>query len=189
MKLVVFIGYPRVGKSGLIVALANALKQEGRRVRILHNGIGRLAAPGAEALDVVEVHGGCVCCDLAMGLFSMLRKWAHEQPPPDVVLLEGSPTASPDTLEIILAQLYEWVHETHLVTMTDAERMARVGWPLDYLTERQVASADLWFVVNADRPDPSRLDAVVASLEARVAPHKIGRALEALPALRNAIGI
>ncbi|MGQ9904986.1 MAG: GTP-binding protein [Anaerolineae bacterium] len=187
MKLITFVGYSRVGKSSAIVALATALQQEGRRVRILHNGPGRLTTPGAEALDVVEIHGGCVCCDLAMGLFAMLKKWAQEQPPLDVVILEGSPVASPDTLEIILAQLYSWVNETHLVTMTDAERMARVGRPLDYLTKRQVASADLWFVVNADRADPARLDEVIAALKARAAPHKIGRAVEAMPAIRSAV--
>lgn len=187
VKLITFIGYSRVGKSSAIVALATALQQEGRRVRILHNGPGRLTTPGAEVLDVVEIHGGCVCCDLAMGLFAMLKKWAQEQPPLDVVILEGSPVASPDTLEIILAQLYGWVNETHLVTMTDAERMARVGRPLDYLTERQVASADLWFVVNADRADPARLDEVIAALKARAAPQKIGRVVEAMPALRSAV--
>ena len=104
-----------------------------------------------------------------------------------MVILEGSPVASPDALEITLAQLYGWVSETHLVTMTDAERMARVGRRLDYLTERQVASADLWFVVNADRADPARLDEVIAALEARAAPQKIGRAVEAMPALRRAV--
>lgn len=187
VQLVTFIGYSRVGKSGAIVALAAALQQDGRRVRILHNGPGRLTAPGAEALDVVEIHGGCVCCDLAMGLFSMLKKWSQEQPPLDVVLLEGSPVASPDVLEITLAQLYGWVDAAHLVTMTDAERMARVGRPLDYLTERQVASADLWFVVNADRADPARLDDVIAALESRAAPQKIGRGTEAVPAIRAAI--
>ena len=187
MKLITFIGYSRVGKSSTIVALATALQQDGQRVRILHNGPGRLTTPGAEALDVVEIHGGCVCCDLAMGLFSMLKKWAQEQPPLDVVILEGSPIASPDVLEVILAQLYGWVSETHLVTMTDAERMARVGRPLDYLTERQVASADLWFVVNADRADATRLDDVIASLEARSTPRKIGRGVEAVPALREVV--
>lgn len=182
VKLVTFIGYSRVGKSSTVLALAGALQAQGRRVRILHNGPGRLNADGL-GLDVVEIHGGCVCCDLAMGLFTLLKKWALEQPPLDVVLLEGSPVASPDILEITLAQLYHWVREAHLVTMTDAERMARVGRPLDYLTERQVASADIWFVVNTDKADPERLDQVIASLEARAVPQKISRGVDAVPAL------
>lgn len=186
MKLVTFIGYPHVGKSSAIVALADQLQREGKRVRILHNGPGRLDTAGHE-LDVAEMHGGCVCCDLAMGLFSLLRKWSQEQPPVDAVLLEGSPVASPDVLEITLAQLYQWVQETHLVTMTDAERMARVGRPLDYLTERQVACADHWFIVNADKADPSRLEDVIASLEARATPQRIGRSVEAVPRIRATI--
>jgi G3E family GTPase len=186
VKLITFIGYSRVGKSSAILALASDLQQDGRRVRILHNGPGRLNADGL-GLDVVEIHGGCVCCDLAMGLFSLLKKWSQEQPPLDMVLLEGSPVASPDVLEITLAQSYGWVDMAHMVTMTDAERMARVGRPLDYLTERQVASADTWFVVNADRADPARLDEVIAALEARAAPQKIGRSVEAVPLIRAAI--
>jgi G3E family GTPase len=184
VKLLTFIGYSRVGKSSTIVALARELQREGKRVRILHNGPGRLAAEG---LDVAEIHGGCVCCDLAMGLFSLLKKWAQEQPPLDAVLLEGSPVASPDVLEITLAQLYQWVQETHLITLTDAERMARVGLPLDYLTERQVASADHWFIVNADKADPARLEEAVGALESRAAPQRIGRGVEAVPRLRAAI--
>lgn len=64
MKLVTFIGYSRVGKSSTILALASALQADGKRIRILHNGPGRLNADGL-GLDIVEMHGGCVCCDLA----------------------------------------------------------------------------------------------------------------------------
>src|SRR5688572_30466447 len=97
----ILTGFLGAGKTTLVNRVLGA--PQGRRIAVLVNDVGQInvdrALIQAEAGDLIELSGGCVCCqvDLQRDLFSGVDDLI-ERARPDVVLLETTGIADPSVL-------------------------------------------------------------------------------------------
>jgi G3E family GTPase len=78
MKLLLVTGFLGSGKTSLILALARAARERGRRTAIIVNEIGEIGIDDQLMrrldLDVWELTNGCICCTLTADLITTLQK-------------------------------------------------------------------------------------------------------------------
>ena len=78
MHLLLISGFLGSGKTTLIIKLAQAATEAGRKTAILVNEIGQIGLDDQLMrqldLDVYELLGGCICCTLSSGLVAALEK-------------------------------------------------------------------------------------------------------------------
>jgi len=118
MRLVQIAGYLGSGKTTLVLATAQRLSEEGRKVAILVNDVGSVPVDGRvmeeKGLTVKDLGGGCICCQLAGNLRKTLEMLVRQRDP-DILIIEPTGMAVPNT-----------VRETALL---DAEKTGVVPGP------------------------------------------------------------
>src|SRR5512147_1688156 len=126
MRLLLFAGFLGSGKTTLILALAKRAALERARVCVLVNEVGEVGIDGEVLrlgdMEVVEITGGCICCQIGVDLVRALRDLEQEFGP-DLVIVEASGIATPegvrDSIERYPPQELTGVQT---VTAVDAER-------------------------------------------------------------------
>ena len=148
MNLIAFTGFFGAGKTTLLLALARFLCIEhGLRVVVIQNEIGEIGVDDrrlrAAEMEVSELLGGCICCELQGSLLVALAR-IEEDYQPDVVLLEASGMATPDVLRGILRGLDPPPDRLQVIGVLDAERLQRLENEFSMpFVERTVASSNL----------------------------------------------
>ncbi len=103
MKLVQIAGYLGSGKTTLIIALSKGLTQGGDKVAILVNDVGEISVDGKVmqeyGLTVKDIGGGCICCQVAGSLLKTLEMLAHSAVPPDLIMVEPTGMAVPNSIK------------------------------------------------------------------------------------------
>lgn len=105
----VLCGSLGAGKTTLLMRLLEYWKAEGRRVGVLMNEAGEISIDGPRAgtlaEQVMNLAGGCICCDtkedLSWGLAQLVRDYES-----DVVILECSGLADPAEVVDAVTDLY-----------------------------------------------------------------------------------
>ncbi len=102
MKLFQVAGYLGSGKTTLIVSLAKALTSEGLKVAILVNDVSGIPVDGdvisEYGLEVKEIGGGCICCQVAGSMKKTLELLAQNMDP-DIVVVEPTGIAVPSSIK------------------------------------------------------------------------------------------
>jgi cobalamin biosynthesis protein CobW len=140
-------GFLGSGKTTLVQHLLRRAQAAGMRVAVVSNEFGELGidrallSEGGEVL--VELQGGCVCCQLSNELLNTLQMlWERFQP--DQVIVETSGVALPGDVQLNFWRepVSEWISDDLVVVVVNAEQVLE-GRDLDGTFAHQVNSADL----------------------------------------------
>lgn len=101
MHLLLVLGFLGSGKTTLVIRLAKAAVEQGRRVAILVNEIGEIGIDNQLMrqldLNVWELVNGCICCTLSGDLVATLQTLDSDYHP-DLVIVEPSGAADPRSI-------------------------------------------------------------------------------------------
>jgi cobalamin biosynthesis protein CobW len=156
-------GFLGSGKTTLVRHLLLDAQARGRRLAVVSNEFGELgidaALLGNAAGRMVELAGGCVCCQLSDELVDTLVE-LHETVQPDCIVIECSGVALPfDTqLHLYRPEVRAWLGDEACVVVVDAERAHET----DPLFAEQLQSADLVVLNKCDLVDGDGLRAARA---------------------------
>lgn len=164
-QVLVVSGFLGSGKTTLVRRLLEEGQRDGIRTAVVSNEFDALGidealmaetraasiGEGAEdAVDFVELAGGCVCCRLSDDLLLTLQQlW--ERSNPERVIVETSGVALPyDTLiNFWRDPVRQWAVDESSVVVVSAEQLATAR-DLDSTFEDQVCSADLLLLSKTD---------------------------------------
>lgn len=147
-------GFLGSGKTTLVQHLLRYAQAAGTRAAVVSNEFGELGidrallSEGGEAL--VELQGGCVCCQLSNELLNTLQMlW--EKFRPDQVIVETSGVALPGDVQLNFWRepVSEWISDDVVVVVVNAEQVLE-GRDLDGTFAHQVNSADLLLLNKID---------------------------------------
>jgi len=129
MELIVISGFLGSGKTTILLSLARAFSEQGRKVAVIENEIGKDGVDGellkAEGLSVREIYSGCICCSLRHDLVQTLLELEREYQP-DVVFLEPSGVAGPKQIQFALNGYGGEIDRKTMVVVADAERLPAI---------------------------------------------------------------
>ena len=153
MRLLLFTGFLGSGKTTLILALAKQAAVQRARVCVLVNEVGEVGIDGEVLrlgdMEVVEITGGCICCQIGVDLVRALRDLEREFRP-DLVIVEASGIATPaGVLDSIRRYPPETLETILTVTVVDPTRFEALYDVLTPLIEGQLSGADRVVVTKA----------------------------------------
>ncbi len=159
MKVVQIAGYLGSGKTTLIIAVGRILSAEGVRVAILVNEIGEIPVDGKViqdyGLQVKDIGGGCICCQV-LGNLNRTLKLLSEGPNPDIVIIEPTGMAVPNSImETVKLLKYDAGPTIVLFDTTRSEKL------LSYATLKRLVCTQL---KDADIIALSKVDKVPAEI-------------------------
>ena len=141
-----FCGSLGAGKTTLLMRLLEYWKQQGRRVGVLMNEAGEISIDGPRAGTIAEqvmnLAGGCVCCDtkedLSWGIAQLVNDTGS-----DVLILECSGLADP-------AEVIDAVTDLYTARLATLERVIALLHPIasetshssQYVTSQAIRCAD-----------------------------------------------
>ena len=175
MRLLLFAGFLGSGKTTLILALARRAAHDNLRVCVLVNEVGEVGIDGEVLrlgdMEVVEITGGCICCQIGVDLVRALRDLEQEFRP-DLVIVEASGIASPEgVLDSIQRYPPRTLESVRAVTVVDPTRFEALQEVLTPLIEGQIAGADCLAVTKSGEALPEEL-ALTTRAVGRLAPEK-----------------
>ncbi len=162
MRLLLFAGFLGSGKTTLILALAKQAALRHSRVCVLVNEVGEVGIDGEVLrlgdLEVVEITGGCICCQIGVDLVRALRELEQEFAP-DLVMIEATGIATPEgVLDSIRRYPPRALDSLKTVTVVDAVRFEALHEVLTPLIEAQIAGADVVVITKADEATAEELE-------------------------------
>jgi G3E family GTPase len=165
MKVIQIAGFLGSGKTTTLISMSKAIGQKlNKKVAVIVNEIGN-APVDAKILEeyglkVATVGGGCICCEVAVGLADtlVLLKKAVD---PDLVLIEPTGVAVPDQVKdaILMSGSRISVEVGLAVVLLDPfiEDDMLAGEAEDNFIVRQIANADIIAVNKIDAVDETRI--------------------------------
>lgn len=184
--MLVVSGFLGSGKTSLVRHLLAEAQRRGERLAVVSNEFGALgidrallggaaSAPGAPA--ILELDGGCVCCELSEDLVRTLEALRREVAP-DRIAIETSGVALPYDVQLSLWRppVADWIADDLGIVVVNAEQLAEER-DLGATFEQQVSAADLLVLNQVDRVPAERLPALEARLRALEPEARIVRAL------------
>jgi len=168
IPILIVSGFLGAGKTSLVCWLLAEAKRSGKRVAVISNEFGALgidqALLGEGGPAVVQLDGGCVCCQLSDELIDtleMLRKNVN----PDQIIIETSGVALPGDTQVNLWRepVKSWISDDLAVVIVNAEQVLEER-DLDGTFEYQLTSADLLVLNKVDLVP----DGVLPAIEARL---------------------
>jgi G3E family GTPase len=163
MNLFVIAGFLGSGKTSLLLAVAKAFSEAGRKLAIIENEIGKVGVDdivlSEEGLTVREIYSGCICCSLRLDLINVLLELEREMAP-DVVLLEPSGVASPRQALLALDGYGGEIDRRHVAVVIDAERFLRLSDLNIPIIADGIEAADILVINKTDLVDAECLDAI-----------------------------
>ena len=158
MKIVEVAGFLGSGKTTTILKIAERLGRKGAMVAVVVNSLGGVPVDGLvfreSGLNVKEIGGGCICCELAVNLAHTIRL-LKETYNPDFVMIEPVGLAIPkQVMSAVRASKLEVEISPVLVLfdINDAEASLdeeRLG----HLVIRQIKGADIIAINKIDLVD------------------------------------
>lgn len=158
LKIVEVAGFLGSGKTTTILKIAERLGRKGAMVAVVVNSLGGVPVDGLvfreSGLNVKEIGGGCICCELAINLAHTIRL-LKETYNPDFVMIEPVGLAIPkQVMSAVRASKLEVEISPVLVLfdINDAEASLdeeRLG----HLVIRQIKGADIIAINKIDLVD------------------------------------
>lgn len=158
LKIVEVAGFLGSGKTTTILKIAERLGRKGAMVAVVVNSLGGVPVDGLvfreSGLNVKEIGGGCICCELAVNLAHTIRL-LKETYNPDFVMIEPVGLAIPkQVMSAVRASKLEVEISPVLVLfdINDAEASLdeeRLG----HLVIRQIKGADIIAINKIDLVD------------------------------------
>jgi G3E family GTPase len=159
------------GKTTLLMRLLEYWRDRGLRAGVLMNEAGEISIDGPRvgtvAEQVMNLAGGCVCCDtkedLSWGIAQLVRDYAS-----NLIVLECSGLADP-------AEVIDGVTDLHTARLAKLERVIALLHPIagaqshssTFVTEQAIRCADELILNKRDLYVPGHWDQFKASIVAR----------------------
>jgi len=161
-------GFLGAGKTSLVRGLLAEAKRQGKRVAVISNEFGALgidqALFGASGEALVQLDGGCVCCQLSDELVDTLER-LRRNVNPDQIIIETSGVALPGDTQVQLWRepVKSWLADDTSVVVVDAEQVLEQR-DLAGTFEYQLTSADLLVLNKIDLVPADALPVIEARL-------------------------
>ncbi len=167
MHLLLVTGFLGSGKTTLILSLARAAHESGRRAAIIVNEIGEIGIDNQLMrqldLDVWELFNGCICCTLTADLVTTLQKLDADYAP-DLVIVEPSGAADPRSLLNALPYYRGRPLEgTRWITVLDPLRLRMLLDVLEPLITAGIRQADYLLISKTDLASPEEIAAAATA--------------------------
>jgi G3E family GTPase len=169
VPVLIVSGFLGSGKTTLVLRLLARAQAAGEKVAVVSNELGELgideALLGGGEQRMIELAGGCVCCQLSDELVDTLQM-LRDRVDPDRIVIETSGVALPFETQLNLYRppVSAWVGDEAVVVVVDAETFGRDAGET---FGDQVSGADILVLSKVDLVDDA--DARVARL-AELAP-------------------
>ena len=168
IPILIVSGFLGAGKTSLVCSLLAEAKRNRKRVAVISNEFGALGidqallGPGSPA--VVQLDGGCVCCQLSDELVDTLEMLRHKVNP-DQIIIETSGVALPGDTQVNLWRepAKSWIAQDVAVVVVNAEQVLAER-DLEGTFEYQLTSADLLVLNQLDLVPADALPAIEARL-------------------------
>lgn len=168
IPVVIVCGFLGAGKTSLVRWLLAEAQREGKRVAVISNEFGALgidqALFGAGGTAVVQLDGGCVCCQLSDELVDTLERLRCDVLP-DRIVIETSGVALSGDVQVHLWRepVCSWIVEDTAVAVINAEQVLEER-DLAGTFEYQLTSADLLVLNKVDMVPADKLPGIEARL-------------------------
>ncbi len=167
MHLLLVTGFLGSGKTTLILSLARAAHESGRRAAIIVNEIGEIGIDNQLMrqlnLDVWELFNGCICCTLTADLVTTLQKLDADYAP-DLVIVEPSGAADPRNLLNALPYYRgRPLDGIRWITVLDPLRLPMLLEVLEPLITAGIRQADVLLVSKTDLASSEEVAAAEAA--------------------------
>ncbi len=163
MNLFVIAGFLGSGKTSLLLAIAKAVSDSGRKLAIIENEVGDVGVDdiflAGEGLPVKEIYSGCICCSLRGDLIATLLEIEREFAP-DIVILEPSGVASARQVLSALQGYGGEIDRKHVAVIIDAERFSKLEKLNIPIITDGIHAADIIVVNKLDLVSPEELEEV-----------------------------
>jgi G3E family GTPase len=165
VPVVIVSGFLGSGKTTLVRRMLEDAQARGLRMGVISNEFGELgidaALLGAGEQRMIELAGGCVCCQLSDELVDTLHAM-RERVDPDRIVIETSGVALPYETQLNLYRpgVREWVGDDACVVVVDAARVDEGGETL----EQQVGGADLVLLNKVDLRPAAAVEAQLRAM-------------------------
>lgn len=138
--------------SGKTTLLRNIIEKTDRRVAVLMNEFGEIAVDSrilrGKHLNVVELAGGCVCCELTGELEAAVNELLQKTSP-DIIVMEATGVAEGDALVYEVEDNLSQLRLDSVICIVDA--YADINYPrIGYAGRTQLASADVVLINKID---------------------------------------
>jgi G3E family GTPase len=138
--------------SGKTTLLKNIIQTTDRRVAVLMNEFGEIAVDSrilqGKHLNIVELAGGCVCCELTGELEAAVDELLWEASP-DIIVMEATGVAEGDALVYEVEDNLPQLRLDSVICIVDA--YADIKYPqIGYAGRTQLASADVVLINKID---------------------------------------
>lgn len=167
MNLFIIAGFLGSGKTSLLLAVAKAVSESGRKMAIIENEIGEVGVDDAvlagEGFPVKEIFSGCICCSLRLDLINTLLELEREYNP-DIVIMEPSGVASPRQVIAALNGYGGEIDRKHVAVIIDAERFQKlVSLDIPLITDG-IHAADIVVLNKVDLIEDKELEQITARI-------------------------
>lgn len=168
IPILIVSGFLGAGKTSLVRGLLSQAKRQGKRVAVISNEFGALgidqALFGASGEALVQLDGGCVCCQLSDELVDTLERLRRDVNP-DQIIIETSGVALPGETQVHLWRepVKSWLAGDISVAVVNAEQVFEQR-DLAGTFEYQITSADLLVLNKIDLVPAAALPVVEARL-------------------------
>jgi G3E family GTPase len=138
--------------SGKTTLLKKIIQTTDRRVAVLMNEFGEIAVDSrilqGKHLNIVELAGGCVCCELTGELEAAVNELLQETSP-DIIVMEATGVAEADALVYEVEDNLPQLRLDSVICIVDA--YADLNYPqIGYAGRTQLASADVVLINKID---------------------------------------
>jgi len=125
LKIIQIAGFLGSGKTTTIIALSNIIARKGKKIAIIVNEIGEIPVDARiineYGLKVIDIGGGCICCELLVNLaytLEELRKFYN----PDIIIIEPSGVAIPSSIDECIKMIKNNIEKGPIIVLFDGER-------------------------------------------------------------------
>ena len=168
MQVNMIFGFLGSGKTTLVRHLLDARARE-RKLAVIVNEFGQVGIDGAilegEAVDMIQLTSGCLCCTLKGPLLSAIEE-LRDKAGIEHVVIEASGVADPEEMieSFSAPEFRASVAVGPFVTVVDAAKFAVMREMLGEFYGSQVAHADIVLLNKTDLASPEQLEAVRAEV-------------------------
>jgi len=164
--VIIVSGYLGAGKTTLLLDIIRYAGESGIRLAIVMNEFGAIPIDGkiiqGKGIEIAELSGGCVCCSLS-GEFGEAVKDLRGIAKPEWIVVEMTGAADPSALAYDIANLIEGVRLDSIITIADADSLARFP-NLGQTGREQIEVADLIILNKIDLVDAEKRGEIIGRI-------------------------
>ena len=164
MRIHVLGGFLGSGKTTILMKIASAYIEQGKKVSILVNEAGDIGVDGAtlkgNGYNTTELPDGCICCSLTTGLMEAVTNIKNDLNP-DVMIIEPTGLAIPSRVVDILNLMNNIYSSVDIIGVVDARRFHIFTEKKPAFITEQIKGSDIVLMNKIDVATPEEMKTTV----------------------------